>query len=88
MVRFKVGVDPIAGLSTYEFRTYGTGFSLVTGLGVADDLKSLMVFSDPSALGSGRRHWSAPMDRWICARCRSPRHPRLFQRDRRLDRLT
>jgi hypothetical protein len=51
VVQFKVGVDPISGLSTYKFRTYGTGFSLITGLGVADDLQSLMVFSDPSAIG-------------------------------------
>ena len=51
VVQFKVGVDPISGFSTYKFRTYGTGFSLITGLGVAEDLKSLMVFGDPSAIG-------------------------------------
>ena len=29
-----------------------TGLSLITGLGVADDLHSLMVYGDPSAIGA------------------------------------
>jgi hypothetical protein len=51
IIQFKVTTDPISGLSQYAFRTYAVGFSLVTGLGVAEDLQSLMIFSDPSALG-------------------------------------
>ncbi len=31
-------------------RTYLGGTPIITGLGVADDLKSLMVFTDPSAV--------------------------------------
>ncbi|HET7880447.1 MAG TPA: hypothetical protein VFL55_06140, partial [Acetobacteraceae bacterium] len=35
----------------YSFRTYLTGISLSTGLGVADDLQSLIVMTDPSTVG-------------------------------------
>jgi hypothetical protein len=49
--QFKVTVDSISGLSNYAFRTYLTGISLTSGLGIADDLKSLMVFTDPSTVG-------------------------------------
>jgi hypothetical protein len=60
VVQFKVTTDPVSGLSQYAFRTYATGLSPptsfgpapVTGLGVADDLQSLMVFTDLSAIGS------------------------------------
>jgi hypothetical protein len=52
VVQFKVTVDPVSGLSQYRFRTYVTGGN-VTGLGVTDDLGSLMVFSDPLGLGLG-----------------------------------
>jgi hypothetical protein len=38
-------------LSQYAFRTAAPGLAPVTGLGVADDLQSLMVFTDPSNLG-------------------------------------
>jgi hypothetical protein len=52
VVQFKVTVDPVSGLSHYASRTYLSGLSgFVTGLGVADDLKSLMTFTDPSGLG-------------------------------------
>ena len=51
LVQFKVTKDPVSGLSQYKFRTYVTGLSLTTGLGIADDLASLMVFTDPTALG-------------------------------------
>ena len=47
VVQAKVTVDPVTGLSKYAFRTVVRGFQLVTGLGVADDLKSLMVFTTP-----------------------------------------
>ena len=51
VVQFKVTVDPVSGLSRYAARTYFSGGSrFTTGLGVADDLKSLMVFTDPSGL--------------------------------------
>jgi len=49
VVQFKVTVDPVSGLSQYRFRSYATGFSSVAGLGVADDLNSLMVYT--STLG-------------------------------------
>ncbi len=57
--QFKLTVDPISGLTNYAFRTILTGISLTTGLGIADDLTfaggngqgSLMVFTDPSAVG-------------------------------------
>ena len=47
VVQAKVTVDPVTGLSHYAFRTVVSGFPFVTGLGVADDLKSLMVFTTP-----------------------------------------
>ncbi len=34
-----------------KIQTYVSGLAPVTGLGVADDLQSLMVFTDPLALG-------------------------------------
>jgi hypothetical protein len=49
--QFKVSIDPFSGLTNYAFRTYLTGISLTSGLGIADDLKSLMVFTDPSTVG-------------------------------------
>jgi hypothetical protein len=59
--QFKLTIDPTSGLTNYNFRTFLTGVSLTTGLGVADDLiyggpgatggGSLMVFTDPSAVG-------------------------------------
>jgi hypothetical protein len=52
LVQFKVTVDPPTGMTKYQFRTYVTGLSLVTGIGVADDLQSLMIFGDPSAVGA------------------------------------
>jgi hypothetical protein len=50
VVQAKVTVDPVTGLSHYVLRTYLSGFGaggflFATGLGVADDLKSLMVFA-------------------------------------------
>jgi hypothetical protein len=51
VVQFKVTVDPVSGLSQYAHRTYLSGTSINTGLGVADDLGSLMTFTDPSGLG-------------------------------------
>jgi hypothetical protein len=64
VVQFKLTVDPDSGFTNYFFRTYLTGVSLTTGLGVADDLTylgtnakpgtgegSLIVFTDPTAVG-------------------------------------
>jgi hypothetical protein len=51
VVQIKTTVDPKSGLSQYSSRTYLTGNADVTGLGVADDLGSLMVFTDPSTVG-------------------------------------
>jgi len=51
-VQFKVTVDPVSGLSQYRIRGYVTGLPSVTGLGVADDLKSVMVYADTAGLTS------------------------------------
>ena len=48
VVQFKVTVDPVSGLSQYRFRTYATGLTFVSGLGVADDLQSLIVYGTPN----------------------------------------
>jgi hypothetical protein len=48
----KVTTDPVSGLSQYASRTYVSGLALITGLGVADDLKSVMNFTDPSDVGA------------------------------------
>jgi hypothetical protein len=52
VTQFKLTIDPISGLTSYNFRTILTGISLTTGLGVADDLQSLMIYTDPSAVGA------------------------------------
>jgi hypothetical protein len=54
VVQLKVTVDPVSGQSQYTSRIYVSGlsgFGLLTGLGVADDLKSLMTFTDPTGNG-------------------------------------
>jgi hypothetical protein len=51
-VQFKVSVDPFSGFSNYFFRTYITGLSLTTGIGVADDLGSVIFYNDPSGIGA------------------------------------
>ncbi|HET9599878.1 MAG TPA: hypothetical protein VFP65_30160 [Anaeromyxobacteraceae bacterium] len=51
-VQFKLTVDPFSGQTSYAFRTYITGLSLTTGIGVADDLKSVIFYNDPSAIGA------------------------------------
>jgi hypothetical protein len=50
VIQFAVtpGLD---GTSKYQFRTYVTGLSILTGLGVAEDLRSLMIYTDPTTLG-------------------------------------
>ena len=50
VIQAHLGTD-FVGRTTYKTRTYLSGISLSTGLGVADDLKSLMVMTDPSAIG-------------------------------------
>ena len=35
----KLTVDPFSGLTNCAFRTYRTGISLTSGLGIADDIK-------------------------------------------------
>jgi hypothetical protein len=52
ITQLKVTTNPLTGVSTYKSRTYLSGVSVTTGLGVADDLKSLMVYTDPSAAGT------------------------------------
>jgi hypothetical protein len=54
LTQFKVTKNPITGVSTYLSRTYATGMAATTtGIGVADDLKSLMIYTDPSTIGLG-----------------------------------
>jgi len=50
VIQAHLGTD-FVGRTTYKTRTYLSGISLSTGLGVAPDLKSLMVMTDPSAVG-------------------------------------
>ena len=51
-MQFKLTIDPFSGLTTYKFRTYRRPDSRSsTGLGVAEDLQSLMIYTDPSAVG-------------------------------------
>jgi hypothetical protein len=50
VIQAHLGTD-FVGRTTYRTRTYLSGISLSTGLGVAPDLKSLMVMTDPSAIG-------------------------------------
>jgi len=50
VIQAHLGKD-LVGRTTYKTRTYLSGISLSTGLGVADDLGSLMVMADPSAVG-------------------------------------
>jgi hypothetical protein len=50
VIQFAVTQDQ-NGQSNYQFRTYVTGLSILTGLGVAEDLKSLMIYTDPTTLG-------------------------------------
>jgi hypothetical protein len=52
ITQFKVIADPRSGgVSIYKFRTQPGGVPLTAGPGVADDLQSLMVYTDPSAAG-------------------------------------
>jgi hypothetical protein len=50
VIQAHLGKD-LVGRTTYKTRQYLSGISLSTGLGVADDLQSLMVMTDPSAVG-------------------------------------
>jgi len=52
ITQIKVTTNPISGVSTYKSRTYLRGVPVTTGLGVADDLGSLMVYTDPSVVGT------------------------------------
>jgi hypothetical protein len=61
IVQFKLTINSFTKMTSYQFRTYLTGVSLTTGLGVADDVSyaspgangagSLMIFTDPTAVG-------------------------------------
>jgi hypothetical protein len=50
VIQFAVTIDQ-NGQSNYQFRTYITGLSILTGLGIAGDLQSLMIYTDPTTLG-------------------------------------
>ncbi len=53
VAQFSISVSPATGQTQYKIRTYFSGsVPLITGLGVADDLGSLMVFTDPSSVGT------------------------------------
>jgi hypothetical protein len=51
IVQFRLTVDPNSHITQYHFRTLVTGLSIVTGLGIAEDQKSLMIYTDPTAIG-------------------------------------
>ena len=51
IIQFKVTQDPFSGISQYKFRTLVSGLSIVTGLGIAGDQHSLMIYTDPTAIG-------------------------------------
>jgi hypothetical protein len=51
VIQFAVTINPFDGTSKYQFRTYITGLSILTGLGIAGDLQSLMIYTDPTTLG-------------------------------------
>jgi hypothetical protein len=51
VVQIKVTTNPTSGLSSYALRTYLTGATAISSVGVADDLGSLMVFSNPPTVG-------------------------------------
>jgi hypothetical protein len=54
VIQVKAFTDPTnQNLTTYGSpKVYATGLPLVTGLGVAEDLDSLIVYSDPSGIGA------------------------------------
>ncbi len=58
VVQIKVTTNPTSGLSSYTLRTYLTGLSVVSSVGVADDLGSLMVFSNPPSVGLSPGFWT------------------------------
>jgi hypothetical protein len=58
VVQIKVATNPTSGLSSYTLRTYVTGLSVVSSVGVADDLESLMVFSTPFTVGMAPGVWT------------------------------
>ena len=60
VVQIKVATNPTSGLSSYTLRTYVTGLSVVSSVGVADDLESLMVFSTPFTVGMAPGVWTKP----------------------------
>jgi hypothetical protein len=53
VAQFHLGKDNL-GRTTYQSRTYLTGIGLSTGLGIADDLGSLMVMSDSTNFLDGQ----------------------------------
>jgi hypothetical protein len=51
VLQLKVGKDPARGYTTYTARVYLYTITNPTGIGITDDLKSLIVMSDPSLIG-------------------------------------
>ena len=51
IIQYKISLNPVSKVTQYQFRTLVTGLSIVTGLGVAMDLQSLMIYTDPTAIG-------------------------------------
>jgi hypothetical protein len=53
LIQFHVTKNPVTGASQYSSKTYVSSIpGITTGIGVADDLQSLMVYSDPSGIGA------------------------------------
>ncbi|HKD31809.1 MAG TPA: hypothetical protein VKC66_38625 [Xanthobacteraceae bacterium] len=57
VAQLRLVTDAISGLTVYQIRTYITGLSLVTGLGVDDGHGAFVMFSDPSAIGAPGREF-------------------------------
>jgi hypothetical protein len=57
IVQFRLGTDA-TGRTTYKSRAYLNGVSDATGIGVADDLQSLMVFTNPPSIGLAPGNWT------------------------------
>ena len=59
--QFYLTKDPFSGLTNYAFRQLVTGLPVVTGLGIAEDLQSLIIYSDPSAIGLSAQEFVTKM---------------------------
>ncbi len=52
LIQAKLAVDPTTGATVITQRNYGNSFPNITGVGFSEGLQSMMVYSDPTAVGS------------------------------------